>query len=176
MNTSLYDLHINTSRRVLEATIGVMEKGASHLAEQGVNLNDIVNMRLIDDMAPFSFQVNSVRHHSLGAVHGILAGEFTPPPEVPEMDYQQLISYLQEALAGLDDIDADAVAAIEGKAVVLKAGGFEMPFTSENFIQSFSFPNLYFHATTIYDMLRIKGVPLSKIDFLGNMAMGLPEA
>jgi hypothetical protein len=34
---------------------------------------------------------------------------------------------------------------------------------------SFSLPNFYFHATTAYDILRQKGVPLGKFDFLGKM-------
>ncbi len=45
----------------------------------------------------------------------------------------------------------------------------EIPFTAENFVLSFSLPNFYFHATTAYDILRMKGVPLGKLDYLGQM-------
>ena len=48
----------------------------------------------------------------------------------------------------------------------------ELPFTNENFLRSLSLPNFYFHATTTYDILRMLGMPLSKIDFLGRMKMG----
>jgi hypothetical protein len=34
---------------------------------------------------------------------------------------------------------------------------------------SFSQPNFYFHAATSYDILRWKGVPIGKRDFLGRM-------
>ena len=47
--------------------------------------------------------------------------------------------------------------------------GNKIPFTAEGFIQSFSLPNFYFHATTAYDILRSKGAPLGKRDFLGQM-------
>jgi len=50
-----------------------------------------------------------------------------------------------------------------------------IPFSTENFVLAFTYPNLYFHATTIYDMLRMKGVPLSKPDFMGRLPIGLPE-
>lgn len=50
-----------------------------------------------------------------------------------------------------------------------KAGSFELPFIAENFVLSFSLPNFYFHATTAYDILRMSGVPLGKMDFLGPM-------
>ncbi len=36
---------------------------------------------------------------------------------------------------------------------------------------SFSMPNLHFHATTAYDMLRMKGVPIGKRDYMGTPRM-----
>ena len=47
----------------------------------------------------------------------------------------------------------------------------QIPFTAENFVLSFSLPNFYFHATTAYDILRTKGVPLGKRDFLGHLRL-----
>ena len=47
-------------------------------------------------------------------------------------------------------------------------GDMRMDFTAEEFLLSFSQPNFYFHATTAYDILRWKGVPLGKRDFLGR--------
>lgn len=174
--TDLYELSVGTSKRVLESTIGVMEKGAKFFEEQGIDPAEIVEMRLAPDMLPFSFQVNSVRHSTLGVAKGLQAGTFSPPPAVPELSYQGLLDFLKQTLAELDAIDAKAIAATEGKAITFKAPSFELPFTTENFVLSFAIPNLYFHATTLYDMLRIKGVPLGKMDFLGNLKAGLPEA
>ena len=51
-------------------------------------------------------------------------------------------------------------------------GSTKIPFTAQNFALSFSLPNFYFHATTAYDILRMKGVKLGKMDFLGAMAAG----
>jgi len=45
------------------------------------------------------------------------------------------------------------------------------PFTAEGFLLSFSLPNFYFHATTAYDILRAKGVPLGKGDFMGALRL-----
>ena len=50
-------------------------------------------------------------------------------------------------------------------------GDFKLPFTAEGFILSFSLPNFYFHAATAYDLLRMKGAPFGKRDFLGAMRM-----
>ena len=174
--TNLYDLSAVTFKRVLASTIVVLEKGAEHFNEQGMDLNELVEMKLAPDMRPFPFQINMVVTHTLGAVRGLIAGEFSPPADLPENTYQGYIDLLSEALAELNAIEADAVMATAGKPMYFRMGELEMPFTSENFVMSFSLPNLYFHATTLYDMLRIKGVPLGKMDFLGKMSMGLPEA
>ncbi|MBL4799618.1 MAG: DUF1993 domain-containing protein [Oleispira sp.] len=174
--TNLYDLSIGTYKRVLESTINVMEKGLVYFDEQGIDLTDVVDMRLAPDMAAFSSQINFIRHHSLGAVKGILDGSFSTPSDMPELDFKGLINVLSDTLDELNLIDASAIAATKGKAMYFKVGDFEIPFTSENFVLTFSMPNLYFHATTVYDMLRIKGAPLRKMDFLGIMKTGLTES
>jgi hypothetical protein len=48
---------------------------------------------------------------------------------------------------------------------------FKLPFTAANFVMSFSLPNVHFHATTAYDILRMKGVPLGKRDYMGQLRM-----
>ena len=58
---------------------------------------------------------------------------------------------------------------LEGKDVTFKIGEFKLPFTAEGFLMSFSLPNFYFHSATAYDILRNKGVPLGKRDFMGKM-------
>ena len=66
---------------------------------------------------------------------------------------------------------AEQVNEWEGKDVVFKLGEMSMPFTAEGFLFSFSKPNLYFHATTTYNILRMKAVPLGKRDFLGALQL-----
>ena len=64
-----------------------------------------------------------------------------------------------------------AINALEGKDVVFQLGERKMPFIVENFLMSFSMPNLHFHATTAYDILRMTGAPIGKRDYLGQMRM-----
>jgi hypothetical protein len=73
--------------------------------------------------------------------------------------------------AALEALTAAEVDARAGKDVTFEMGDFKIPFTAETFIMSFSLPNFYFHATTAYDLLRMKGAPLGKRDFLGAMRM-----
>lgn len=172
MAISLYDLSVPNYLQVLGSVAGVLNKGADHAQSQGVNPDEYVQLRLADDMHPLSFQVISVWHHSLGAIRGLQAGQFSPPPDLGEQSYSDLQGLVAAATEELDGLSAEDIDALEGQPMKFKMGEMEIPFTPANFIQSFSMPNFYFHATTTYDLLRMQGVSLGKMDYLGAMRMG----
>ena len=172
MSISFYDASIGTYQQILDSVAGIMDKGAAFAGENDLALGDIVSKRLHDDMMPFHFQVVSVCHHSWGALQGMRDGRFTPPSFELDKDYGQLQAMVNEAREGVASISESAAAAIADQSMVFALGEREMPFSNQNFLLSFSLPNFYFHATTIYDLLRETGVPLGKMDFLGKMKMG----
>ena len=171
MSVSFYELTVPNYLQLLNATAGVLQKGRDHCTENGIDLNEIVETRLIEDMYPFRFQVISVYHHSLGAMKAYESGKFAPPDGYGEPDYAGLEAMVQEAIAGVSAYDEASVNGWADGKVIFRLGKHEMPFTVPNFAQCFSFPNFYFHATTTYDILRMKGVPLGKRDYMGAMRM-----
>ena len=170
MAFSLYDATVGTYQQILPAVEGVLDKGRAHCEANGIDLDGVVEMRLIDDMLPFRFQVISVTHHSLGALKGVEAGVFGPP-SMNDLDYAGLRGMVTEAREGLAAYDADTVNGFAGKAMEFRMGQMVMPFNAEDFLLTFSLPNFYFHATTTYDMLRMKGTPIGKGDFMGRPRM-----
>ncbi|MCZ6619553.1 MAG: DUF1993 domain-containing protein [Gammaproteobacteria bacterium] len=173
MSISLYDLSVGTYLQVVGSTAAFLEKGAAHCVEHEIALDDVVGTSLYPDMSSFHFQAVSVAHHSMGAIKGMLAGEFAPPTGYPETDFGGLQGLINNTLDELKALDADTVNALSGGSIVFKLGENRIPFTNENFVMSFSLPNLFFHATTAYDILRMTGVPIGKRDFLGQMRMGV---
>lgn len=169
MSISFYDVSVATFLQVLTGVTGFMEKGRVHCAEKGIDLGEIVETRLYPDMLPFRFQVVSVVHHSLGAIQGLEAGAFSPSGGPPSADYGALQEMVSDARRELEAMKPDTFNAMEGKDMSFVMGDRKVPFTAENFIMSFSLPNLYFHATTAYDILRQKGVPIGKRDFTGPL-------
>jgi hypothetical protein len=172
MSISLYDCSVASYLQILGGVGSVLAKGEEHAAAGHLDLDDIVGYRLHDDMAPFSFQLVSVWHHSLGAIKGIKAGLFEPPPSMQDMNYDTLKGLVAEAAEALEAESRDEINALADKAMVFRVRGREIPFTTTNFILSFSLPNFYFHATTLYDVLRIHGTPLGKMDYLGSLRTG----
>lgn len=169
MTLSLYDVSVASYLQTLGGIANVLAKGERHAADSGLDLNELVAYKLREDMLPFSFQVISVWHHSLGAIKGLKAGLFEPPPKMSGMDYPALQGLVKEAIEGLQSESRKDIDALSDKPMLFKVGNREIPFTSDNFILSFSLPNFYFHATTAYDMLRMHGVPLGKMDYLGAL-------
>jgi len=171
MGVPLYDLTVASYLQTLGGVAGFLEKGAKHCGENSIDPESIVETRLWGDMLPFRFQVISVVHHSRGAIEGAKTGVFSPPSETRPLTYAQLQGLVGEARDALKALAPADVNALEGKDVTFQMRDFKIPFTAENFLMSFSLPNFYFHASTAYDILRSKGVPLGKRDFMGAMRM-----
>jgi hypothetical protein len=171
MTTSLYDHSVACYLQTVGAVEGFLAKGAAHFKEKGIDTAEVVETRLFDDMLPFRFQIMSVMHHSLGAIKGVQAGEFAPPAASPPHDYATLQKMVSETREALEKLTPAEVNALAGKDMVFKIRDNKLPFKAEGFLLSFSLPNFHFHATTAYDILRQKGVPLGKRDYLGRMRM-----
>lgn len=169
MAISFYDISVASYLQTLGGVVGVLDKGRAHAADHGIDLDEIVETRLFEDMLPFRFQVVSVVHHSLGALRGVQTGVFRPPAGMPDLDYGGLRDMVAEARAELDQFAPDSVNALGGRELTFEVGEHSIPFTAQDFVLSFSLPNLHFHATTAYDILRTRGVPLGKRDYLGQL-------
>jgi hypothetical protein len=172
MSISFYDTSVKSYLQVLEGVTGVLAKGASHAAEAGLDLQEMVMTRLHDDMMPLHFQIISVAHHSWGAIQGMQQGSFSPPSFELDMDYPGLQAVVANAQERLAELKPDAIESLAEGSMVFKLSKNELPFTNRNFLLSFSLPNFYFHATTTYSILRMLGVPLGKRDYMGQLRMG----
>jgi hypothetical protein len=169
---SLYDVSVASYLQALGGVSTVLAKGSEQAVDGQLDLDEIVRYKLRDDMAPFSFQVISVWHHSMNAIRGLKEGLFQPPPRMSGLDYAKLQGLVQEATTSLEGESREDIDALAGRPMVFRIGDREIPFTTDSFILSFSLPNFYFHATTLYDILRLHGVPLGKRDYLGSLRVG----
>ncbi|MBV9725785.1 MAG: DUF1993 domain-containing protein [Gammaproteobacteria bacterium] len=141
MATSLYELSVPTFLRTVSAVAGFLDSAARHCAETHADPDDFVHARLVEDMAPFHFQIEAAWHQDMIAKAETALKAFTP-----------------------DEINPWA-----GKHLDLQIGPRRLTFTAETLILSFSLPNFYFHAVTAYDILRARGVPLGKRDYEGQL-------
>ena len=168
MTFSLYDASVANYLQTLGAVDAFLERGRAHFVEHKIDPESIVEARLAPDMLPLRFQILSVVHHSRGAIDAAKSGAFHPPG-AKAADYAALQAMVKQAHDHLAAITPAAVNALAGGDVIFHIGERKIPFTTENFLMSFSLPNFYFHATTAYAILRHHGAPLGKRNFLGAM-------
>jgi hypothetical protein len=168
MAISLYDATVATFIQTLGGVEGFLSRGFDHCRDNQIDPKTIVETRLFHDMFPFRFQVLQTVGHSIGAIEAVRKGVFSPSPG-PELDYSGLQKAVTEARDALKKVSADEVNGFQGRDMKFEFRDRSIPFTAENFLLSFSLPNFYFHASMAYGILRSKGVPLGKRDFMGQL-------
>jgi hypothetical protein len=171
MAFSLYAATIPSYQQILGAVSGLLGTAEAFCAEKGIAPEDIIQARLAEDMQPFAYQVKSTAVHSLGAIEGVRRGVFSPDVTTPPETFTALKARIADTLAALEAIQPAEVDAFLGRDMRFVSGDRHLDFTAENFLLSFSQPNFYFHATTTYDILRWKGVPIGKRNFTGKLRL-----
>lgn len=174
MTLSLYSAVVPNYIQILGAVAGLLDKAEAHCADTGCDPDDLLKAKLADDMLPFGYQVKSCSAHSIGAIEGVRAGVFSPDMTPWPTTFEGLRDAVKKALTAVQALSPYEVNGFVGQDMRFEMGEMKMPFTAEEFLLSFSQPNFYFHATTAYDILRMKGVKLSKRDFMGRPRLKMP--
>jgi len=165
MTYSVYDVTVPVFLRGFASLSAILDKGLAHAQAEGIDPADYVGARLIPDMLPLSGQVQRASDTAKGCVVR-LSGAAAPAFPDEETSFADLQARIAKTV---DVLKAAAPAAFEGaeaKEVILRAGGSEHRFTGSDYIFRHALPNFFFHFTTAYDILRMKGVPVGKQDFL----------
>ncbi len=169
MAISLYEMSVPTYLQTLGAVSGFMEKGLAHCRNATPPPARWSSTACSRTWPRSAFQIRSVAHHSFGAMEALKSGVFSPPGRGEPLDYAGLQKLVADTKAKMEALKPDEVNALEGKDVAFQFGETKIPFTAETFVLSFSLPNFHFHATTAYDILRSRGVPIGKRDYMGRM-------
>lgn len=167
MSISLYDATAGSFQRILGAVSGFMDKGPDHCTEHDLDPNEILEPRIYENMLPFSYQIIAAVYHSFGAINAVRSGVFSPPQLDLDISYDDLQTLVKHAVSELGKATREEINGFEGRDLEFKAGSYSKPYIAQVFLTTFSVPNFYFHATTAYNILRMKGVPVGKGDFLG---------
>jgi hypothetical protein len=167
MALSLHAATVQSYLQTLDAVSGILDKGLAYCRDNQIDPEVIVDTRLYPNMRPFRFQIQSIAHHSAGAIDAVRNGAFQPPNAEAQQDYAGLQALIADARARTAKATPAEVDACENRDIIFAIGEHKWHFTGVDFLLSFSLPNFYFHATTAYDILRSKGVPLGKRDYIG---------
>jgi hypothetical protein len=169
MSLTLHAVTIPSYLQILGSLARLVGKAESHCAEKGLEPAELIQARLAPDMLPFAYQVKSATVHSAGAIESLSKGLFAPDTGPSPDTFAGLKARIDAAVAVLQAVDPAELETYVGRDMRFEFGERRMDFTAEEFLLSFSQPNFYFHATTAYDILRWKGVPIGKRDYTGRV-------
>lgn len=167
MSLTMYSASVPAFVRLLGNLRVILEKGAAHAESRKLDAASLTGFRLYPDMFPLTRQVQIATDMVKGAA-ARLAGLDVPRYEDTETTFAELIARVDKTLAFLAQFRPEQIDGSEDKAIQLKSPRGEMNFTGRDYLQFFVLPNAYFHATTVYNILRHNGVELGKQDFLGR--------
>lgn len=167
MSLTMYAASIPALAAALKNLKGILQKGAAHAQERGIEESALTAFRLYPDMFPLSRQVQIATDMAKGCAARLAGVE---PPKYPdtEVSFSQLIERVDRVQAYLQEFQPAQIDGSEERPIVIKTPRGDLHFNGQQYLQFFVLPNVYFHCATAYNILRHNGVALGKADFLGG--------
>jgi hypothetical protein len=167
MAYSLYDAAVTPCAQQLGALIGIIEKAAAHCAANKIDESALLQDRLYPDMFCLARQIRQAADFGMNT-GGRLAG-VTPPalPAVDDTSFADARARVETALGFVKSLTPAQINGAEDRTIAWSAGGNERKLKGSDYLQQFGMPNFFFFVTTAYNILRHRGVPVGKRDFLG---------
>lgn len=167
MAISLYQASVPTFIRMLGNLTVVLNKGAAYAEARKIDPVILVNSRLFPDMFPLARQVQIATDGAKGGA-ARLAGLESPKYEDNESNFPELLARIEKTVAYLKTFTPGQIDGAEERTITLKIGGKQQTFQGLPYLLNLVLPNLYFHITTAYNILRHSGADVGKNDYLGK--------
>ncbi len=167
MTISMYQASVPRFVNVLGNLSAILDKAQAHIDAKKIADASLTGFRLFPDMLPLTSQVQIACDTAKGLV-ARLAGVDIPAFEDNEKTIAELKTRIAKTIAFIQTITPAQIDGTEDKAIVTKRGEKETHYKGMQFLLGHAVPNVYFHVTTAYNILRHNGVEIGKRDFLGN--------
>jgi hypothetical protein len=167
MAISMYQASVPVLVRALENLRHILQKGEAFAEDRGFDPGILLQTRLVPDMLPMVRQVQIAADMSARCA-ARLAGEEPRSFADEETTFAQLYARLDAAIEYIQGFGADRIDGSEGREIVLPLRSGERRYDGLGYLLQLTLPNVFFHVTTAYDILRQAGVPLGKNDYVGG--------
>ena len=167
MSISMYRASAPVFIRALTNMKTILQKGEAHAEAKKFKPEVLLNDRLCPDMFPLTRQVQIATDMAKGCA-ARLAGVEAPKYEDNEASFAELYARIDKTVEFLKSFKAEQIDGSEGRDITLPSPRGAMEFKGLDYLLGFVTPNLYFHCTTAYAILRHNGVELGKMDFIGG--------
>jgi hypothetical protein len=163
---SIYQATIPVFEQLLGALSAIIDKAKAHAEARKIDPSALTTARLRPDMFAFAKQVQVACDWAKNA-GARLAGREPPKFEDNETTFDELKARIAKTLDYLRSLKRQDIEDGAERTVVFPAGGAKMKMKGSDYAYHMALPNVFFHATTAYGILRHSGVELGKRDFTG---------
>ena len=167
MTISMYQASVPVIQKSLTALKGVLAKGSAHAETKKIDESVFLASRLYPDMFPLTRQVQIAADFGKGPV-ARLAGVELPKYEDIETTFAELTARIDKTLAFVGSFQPAQIDGQEDRDINLTIAGSPVTFKGQPYLLHFALPNLYFHMSMAYAILRHNGVDVGKRDFVGG--------
>jgi hypothetical protein len=159
MSLSMYAITVPVFTRYLNNLDAILAKAEADAVARKIKPEILVAARLAPDMHPLSFQVQSATDRIKFALSR-LTGRTPPSWEDNEVTLADLRARVAK---GLDFVKSFT----EARTLTLKVRGEDVQVNALEHITLNAVPQIFFHITTAYAILRHNGVQVGKRDYTG---------
>ena len=171
MSFSMSQASLPAVEMTLNALSSVLDKGAAFAAAKKIDPSVLLAWRLAPDMFTLTRQVQVATDLAKNGV-ARLAGIEPPRFEDNETTIEQLKARIARAVAFIKTVDPKQIDAGVEREITFPLGPTNKgQMKGADFLNHFVLPNVYFHCTAAYAILRHCGVDLGKSDYLGAIPM-----
>ena len=168
MKISMYQITVPVFIRFLNNLNAILTKGEEFAKARDIKPEVLLNSRLAPDMFALSNQIQIACDLAKRCVER-LAGLEVVSVEDNEKTFAEFHDRINNTIKFLESIRPEQLDNSEEKKITLKLRDATHEFTGLNLALFFSTPNVYFHVTTAYNILRHNGIQLGKKDFIGGL-------
>ncbi|KAB5575315.1 hypothetical protein GE09DRAFT_1215101 [Coniochaeta sp. 2T2.1] len=169
-------LHDASIGNLLHGTIAL--RNILQKASEQADSSAFPSAKLIDDMYPLTFQLKIATNMAEKAVKHLVAGSDVVMSDIKEgSTLADLIARCDKTVELLKGVDAKAVNGKEDEVLSVQLGPNSKPveITGKEFVFGHVLPNFFFHVNATYAILRMKGVPIGKMDYLNPFMTFAPK-
>lgn len=165
---SMHQASVPVFIRALNNLSAILTKAEAYAEAKKIEPSVLVNARLAPDMFPLTRQIQIATDGVKGCA-ARLAGIEVPSFADTETTFAELQARIQKTLDFISGVTAAQIDGSEEREIALKVGGRELTFQGRVYLLNFVLPNLYFHTSMAYAILRHNGLDIGKMDYLGEV-------
>jgi hypothetical protein len=145
----------------------ILDKTQAYIDAKKIGPAALLQFRLFPDMLNLTRQIQIATDTAKGVV-ARLAGVDIPTYEDNETSVAELQARIANTIAFIEGFTPAQIDGTEDKAIVTKRGDKETHYTGMQFLLGHAIPNVYFHVSIAFAILRHNGVEIGKRDYLGK--------